>query len=174
MNVVIQSQERKSLALVVTPECVEVRVPQQLDPAGERVQQFIANGLARLPKDLELERERPYQTAEIQTKIDTWAEKLGVTVNRVQIRPMRRKWGSMSSQANLTLADDVRNLPEPLLEYVIVHELVHLWCANHGGEYTAVLGAHLSDWQERELSLAVWMLHKLQRVDIEVNLERTD
>ena len=93
MNVVIQSQERKSLALVVTPEGVEVRVPQQLDPAGERVQQFIANGLARLPKDLELERERPYQTAEIQTKIDTWAEKLGVTVNRVQIRPMRRKWG---------------------------------------------------------------------------------
>ena len=71
---------------------------------------------------------------------------------------MRRKWGSMSSKGNLTLAEDVRRLPEALLEYVIVHELVHLRCAHHHRDYTAVLGAMLPDWREREWALAAWVL----------------
>ena len=38
--------------------------------------------------------------------VDSWAEQLGVSVSRVQVRAMRNKWGSISTAGTLTLADD--------------------------------------------------------------------
>ena len=158
MNVVIQPQDRKSLALVVTTDGLEVRIPQQLDPAGKQVQQFIADGLAHLPEAVGQGRERPYTTAEIRAMIDAWAEKLGVKVKRLQIRPMRRKWGSMSGNGNLTLAEDVRRLPVGLIEYIIVHELLHIRHPHHARKFKVAFSLALPDWREREQELAAWMV----------------
>lgn len=158
MNVIIHAQERKSLAMVATPAGLEVRIPKELDPDGRQVQQFISDGLARLRQNEPAPPERPHTKADVQAIIETWAARLGVTVNRVQFQPMRHKWGSMSGHGNLTLARDVVRLPRPLLEYVVVHELLHVQHPHHARNFKVALNLALPDWQVREQQLAAWLV----------------
>jgi predicted metal-dependent hydrolase len=62
---------------------------------------------------------------------------------------MRTKWASLSTAGRLTLNTDLRNLPQYLGEFVIVHELVHLLAPNHGKVFKSFKHAYLADWEER-------------------------
>ncbi|MFQ5401750.1 MAG: M48 family metallopeptidase, partial [Anaerolineae bacterium] len=160
MKLIIKPQERQSLAMVATPAGLEVRIPKSLDPEGERVQAFIATGLGKIEK-VKVEgkgRERPFTKAEVRAIIGEWADKLGVSIGRVQFQPMTRKWGSLSSNGNLTLADDVRRLHRPLVEYIIVHELVHVKHEGHGRNFQVAMNLAMPDWQEREQMLVAHMV----------------
>lgn len=155
-NVKIRQQERKSLAMKVTPNGVEVLIPRQLDPASDRVQNFIDEGLQKLtppapPKNI-------LTKAEIITLVEQWADKLDVTLSRVQLRRMSQKWGSISTAGTLTLADDLLQLPRPLIEYVICHELLHLKVPRHNKLYYLLLAQHIPGWQAREQELGRWVL----------------
>ena len=85
--------------------------------------------------------------------MDVWAERLGATVNRIQVRAMRRKWASFSSKGNLTLARDLLILPPDLVEYAVCHELLHSRLPDHGKGFRAMLAAWMPDWRERERRL---------------------
>ncbi len=78
-----------------------------------------------------------------------WAERIGVNVQEVHLREMRRKWASISTNGRLTLNTELLNLPETLVEFVIVHELVHLLAPNHGKLFKGYMSAYLPDWRER-------------------------
>lgn len=82
-----------------------------------------------------------------------WAARMGVRVRRIQVRAMGRKWASMSTAGNLTLNSELLELPQPLGEYVIVHELAHLLAPNHGKVFKSFMYAYLPDWEEREQRL---------------------
>jgi Predicted metal-dependent hydrolase len=56
-----------------------------------------------------------------------------------------RRWGSCSSQKNINISHRLIGAPEPLVNYVILHELAHLQHLNHGKEFwnlLAVTGFH--------------------------------
>lgn len=156
-KVVIQRQARKTLALVATPIGLEARIPDSLDPGSERVQSFIARGLQELKPYRPAMAERPLTKAEALEVITVWTRRLGAVVKRVQFRPMRRKWGSLSANGNLTLADDILQLAPPLLEYIIVHELLHLQHPHHARNFKVALTLALPDWRDRERQLAAWL-----------------
>ena len=82
-----------------------------------------------------------------------WATRIGVSLVRVQVRPMTSKWASISTRGRLTLNAELLSLPKPLGEFVIVHELVHLLAPNHGKVFKSFLHAYLPDWQVREREL---------------------
>jgi predicted metal-dependent hydrolase len=152
----IKHQDRKSLAMKVTPNGVEVLIPQGLNPESEQVQTFIDEGLQKLtppdPVEDALSRE------EIIALVQEWVDRLGVSVSRVQLRPMRQKWGSISTLGTLTLADDLLSLPQHLVEYVICHELLHLKVPHHNRLYYLLLGQHILDWRKREQALGRWVM----------------
>jgi len=77
-------------------------LPREVDPESERAQAFIETGLARLPEP-EPPGE-PLDRVALRALVDVWAERLGATVRRIQVRAMRRKWASLSSKGTLTLA----------------------------------------------------------------------
>ena len=85
--------------------------------------------------------------------VQEWADRLQVDVGRVRFQRMRRKWGSISTAGNLTLAVDVLALPGPLVEYVVCHELLHLRVPSHNRLYRLELSCYLGDWREREREL---------------------
>lgn len=152
----IKQQKRKSLAMKVTPNGVEVLIPHHLDPESERVQTFIDKGLQKLAPPPPVG--DTLSKAEIIALVYEWADTLGVTVNRVQLRRMRQKWGSISTAGTLTLAGDLLKLPRALVEYVICHELLHLKVPHHNRLYYLLLAQHIPDWQKREQMLARWVL----------------
>ena len=94
-----------------------------------------------------------YDADDLRWAVRQWAARMGVRVRRIQVRAMGRKWASMSTAGNLTLNSELLELPQPLGEYVIVHELVHLLAPNHGKVFKSFMYAYLPDWVERALLL---------------------
>lgn len=60
------------------------------------------------------------------------AEKHGFTYNRAFIRNQRTRWGSCSRKNNISLNMKIVKLPDELVDYVILHELVHTHKKDHG------------------------------------------
>ena len=94
-----------------------------------------------------------HNTEDLRWAVRHWSARIGVRVRRIQIRTMESKWASMSTAGNLTINDQLLNLPQSLGEYVIVHELVHLLAPNHGKVFKSFMHAYLPDWQGREEEL---------------------
>jgi predicted metal-dependent hydrolase len=85
--------------------------------------------------------------------LEKWQPILGVQVAAWGIKKMKTKWGSCNAAArrvwfNLELAKK----PVQCLEYIVVHELVHLLERHHNERFTALVEAHVPTWrQAREL-----------------------
>ena len=59
--------------------------------------------------------------------IRKWEAKLGVKVSGYFLQRMKTKWGSCNHRAgNIRLNTELVKKPKDLLEYVVVHEMVHL------------------------------------------------
>ena len=157
-NVQIRQQERKSLAMKITPRGVLVLIPQYVAADSAEVREFIEEGLRDLKPPKPVPPSERLSKDDLLALVETWAEKLGVRVNRVQLRAMRNKWGSISTAGNLTLSGDLMHLPRHLAEYVVCHELLHLRVPSHNKVYRLVLSYHVPDWREREEELAGWTL----------------
>jgi hypothetical protein len=155
-DVVIRRQARHSLALRVTPEGLVALIPRDLDPHDEMVRDFIERGIERLsaPEPPSA----PRTPAHLHELIAMWAVRLDVKVRRIQLRDMRTKWASYSSQGNLTLHRDLLRLPRALVDYVLCHELLHGKVPNHNLGWELLMGMHIPDWRQRERRLAAWML----------------
>ena len=154
--ITIRHQKHKSLALQLIPDGVVVLVPHGLSPESDAVQQFIADAFAKLPAPPA--RGVPVSAEQIYELVREWSAKLGVTLSRVQIRTMRNKWGSISTAGTLTLADDLLTLPVGVVEYVIVHELLHLKFPDHRQGWQVSMGIYLPDWRARSEQLAAYTL----------------
>jgi Protein of unknown function DUF45 len=79
-----------------------------------------------------------------------WAARIGVRIGQLHLRQMKTKWASISPTGRLTLNTELLDLPKPLGEYVIVHELVHLLVPNHARVFKLFMHAYLPDWEVRE------------------------
>lgn len=156
MDVQVRQQKRKSLVMKVLPSGVQVLIPDDLDPDSVQVQQFIEEGLSKFPEPMDVSERLSKQ--EILALVDQWATRLQVRVTRIQLRSMRNKWGSISTAGTLTLADELQQLPTRLVEYVVVHELLHLMVPTHTKAYHLLLGQYVPDWQAREYELGGWIM----------------
>ncbi len=90
---------------------------------------------------------------EFKSEVVEWAEKLGVNVVSIAVRPMKRKWASCSTNGRLNFSNDVLSLEEDLREYVIIHELLHFSIPNHGKFWKSLMLAYLGDYEEKEMRL---------------------
>lgn len=87
---------------------------------------------------------RPLTRAEFQAEVEAWAARLGVRPKVIQVRPMRRKWGSCSARGRVTFDADLLGQHPEFRKRVIVEELLHLRVPNHGKLFRALLGAYLA------------------------------
>lgn len=72
-------------------------------------------------------------------RLEKLARQHGFSYNNVSIRNNRSKWGSCSSQNNISLNLQMMKMPEHLIDYIILHELVHTKIKNHGHEFWELL-----------------------------------
>jgi predicted metal-dependent hydrolase len=84
----------------------------------------------------------------VQAKITKWEKKIGVAVNKVFIQKMKTKWGSCNSVAgNIRLNTDLAKKPSECLEYILVHELLHLIEPSHNDRFIKLMGQVMPKWR---------------------------
>jgi len=90
---------------------------------------------------------------QFKARVFDWADKLGVEVGSLAIRPMRNKWASCSTAGNVNFNDDLLAFDRDVADYVIVHELLHFFVPNHGKLWKSLMRAHLGKYEELERQL---------------------
>ena len=65
-------------------------------------------------------------------RLDYLAKQYGFNYNRVFIRNQKTRWGSCSNKNNINLNMNLVRLPQELIDYTILHELVHTRVKDHG------------------------------------------
>lgn len=76
-------------------------------------------------------------------RIDHLARKYGFPRNRVTVRNQKRRWGSCSADNNISINEKLARLPDPLIDFVLLHELVHTRVKNHAKEFWLELGKYV-------------------------------
>lgn len=76
---------------------------------------------------------------EARPRAEAKAAALGRTLGRVRMRDMRSRWGSCSARGDLSLCWRLVMAPEPVLDYVVAHEVAHLVERNHGSAFQAIV-----------------------------------
>lgn len=86
--------------------------------------------------------------------ISKWEAKLGVTVSGYFLQRMKTKWGGCNHRAqNIRLNTELVKKPKDLLEYVIVHEMLHLVEPTHSERFVGLLDHHFPSWREARAEL---------------------
>jgi hypothetical protein len=81
--------------------------------------------------------------------LSIWEQRLNVTVNNWQVRRMKTKWGSCNTDTNRILINlELAKKPEVCLEYIIVHELIHLIERHHNERFLSLMNRHLPHWKQ--------------------------
>jgi hypothetical protein len=101
---------------------------------------------------------REHHRAELKARIPAllaqWEPVVGVRVTAWGVRQMRTKWGTCNIKARrIWLNLELARKPGHCLEYIVVHELVHLLERNHNARFRALMDRFLPDWRDRRAAL---------------------
>lgn len=107
----------------------------------------VAGGIEHLPRRL---RDWLKQQArlELAVRAHAAAARLGQRIARVSVRDMRSRWGSCSSRATLAFCWRLILAPEPIIDYVVAHEVAHLVEMNHGPRFWSLVQSLSPDADE--------------------------
>ena len=94
--------------------------------------------------------------------IEVWQRVIGVQTQRYFVQRMKTKWGSCNHRAGtIRLNTDLAMKPRECLEYILVHELVHLLEPTHSDRFKALMDQYLPKWQfRRDLLNALPLRHE--------------
>ncbi len=134
---ILKGSENKT---IVNFEKIEIRLADFESDKSERYLENVMVGIYRF----EAKKILP-------PRINELALKHGFQVNKITIRNNKRNWGSCSSKNNISLNLQLMKLPDDLIDYVLLHELVHTKIKNHGPQFWAKLD-ELTNFKARELS----------------------
>ncbi len=82
--------------------------------------------------------------------LEEWQVSLGARLEFWGVKRMKTKWGSCNNQTKrVWLNAELAKKPLACLEYIIVHELVHLLEPSHGDRFISLMDEHLPDWRQR-------------------------
>ena len=161
----IKNDRAKRIIISVKPEFVRVTIPsrQTLKNAQKFVEQkidWIKEHSSNMKKLVQKGKELPkINKKEAREKLSERLAELAAehhfNYNRVSIRNQRTRWGSCSSKNNISLNMKLLHLPGQLIDYILLHELVHTRVKNHSQDFwneleTVVANARTVDKQLRK------------------------
>ena len=91
---------------------------------------------------------REQASNKIEPMVEDFSRRMGLQYNRVTLKGQKTLWGSCSRKRNLNFNWRLMMTPEPVIEYVVVHELAHLKQMNHSHRFWEIVERHCSSWRE--------------------------
>lgn len=91
---------------------------------------------------------------EIQSLLEKWQPIIKKQISHFTVKKMKTKWGSCNIAAKrMSIALSLAKKPAECLEYVLVHELVHLHERYHNTNFYRLMDHYLPDWHARDEKL---------------------
>ena len=91
--------------------------------------------------------------------VSKYSQEMHVEFNKMFIKSQKNKWASCSSKSNLNLNLKLAALPEELIEYIVIHELVHLKERKHNQKFWTLVKKYCPNYKEEEDKLGgFWFL----------------
>ncbi|HTY01074.1 MAG TPA: SprT family zinc-dependent metalloprotease [Bacteroidota bacterium] len=106
---------------------ISVCYPRTLSLESATVQKAMRDGVASAYR-LEARRYLPDRVREL-------AHRFGFRFGRLTLKNLRTRWGSCSTANNINLNIQLMRLPDELIDFVILHELVHTQVKDHGPKF---------------------------------------
>jgi predicted metal-dependent hydrolase len=145
-----------------------VRVAVPVGVSFDRAEQFARSKAGWIKKHLE-KMQRRQQEAEalaegrpidrkaacrqLVERLEQLSRQHGFAYNRVFIKNQKTRWGSCSNKNNINLNINLIRLPSELIDYTILHELVHTRVKNHGPDFWRQLEAVLAGARQLDKKL---------------------
>jgi predicted metal-dependent hydrolase len=107
----------------------EIRVRGGPEPVARRVRDHLARLAAR----------------ELAHRTRRHAAAIGGKVTRITVRDTKSRWGSCSAAGSLSFSWRLIMAPEPVLDYVVAHEVAHLIEMNHGPRFWKLVHTMVAD-----------------------------
>ncbi len=86
----------------------------------------------------------------IPPKVEYYAQIMGLKYGRITITSAKTRFGSCSSEGNLSFSYRLMLYPESAIDYVVVHELAHLMELNHSPRFYRIVASVMPDYKERQ------------------------
>ncbi len=87
--------------------------------------------------------------------VEKYSKQMGVAPERVKFTNAKKRFGSCNSQKTICFSRYLALYPDAAIEYVVVHEMAHLFEMNHSSRFYAIVEKYLPDWRDRK-KLLVW------------------
>lgn len=92
--------------------------------------------------------------AELPALIGKWEPIMGVRVDKCHVRRMKTLWGSCTPRRkSIRINTDLAKKPPVCLEYIVVHEMVHLLEASHNARFTGLMDQFMPAWRQHRKQL---------------------
>jgi len=130
-------------------QVVETRGRPSIELKGAALRLAVQPGTTRVKRQALIEAwYREQLEAAVPPLLARWEPRLGVKLAKFSIRTMKTRWGSCSAKPRtIRLNSELARHDPACLEYVLVHELVHLLEPSHNARFKALLDKHLPGWR---------------------------
>ncbi len=162
-EVSVIKSKRKTISIQIKPNKVIIRAPlrmkeKEIEKFAESKRNWIEKNLKSVSeKQKLLQNTEPYSEEEIRSfiarakdiipkKAEFYADKIGVTYNKITIRCQHTRWGSCSSKGNLNFNCLLVLLPDEIIDSIVVHELCHRKQMNHSVKFYAEIEKVFPDY----------------------------
>jgi predicted metal-dependent hydrolase len=127
----LRKTQRRDISVRLSKGKINVVYPNLINPHSKVLQEEIRKGIERALR-LEAKQFLP-------DKVNELAAKFGFKFNKLTLKNIKSRWGSCSRKNNINLSIHLMRLPDHLIDYVILHELVHTVHHNHGDRFWKML-----------------------------------
>jgi predicted metal-dependent hydrolase len=130
----------QALRLVAQPGRTRVhrRGPELLVPAGVQRTEAIERWYRRAARD------------EIEPRLDAACAQIENAYTRLSIRGQRTRWASCSATGAMSFNWRLLLAPEPVLDYVVWHEVCHLEVMDHSPRFWSLVSRHCPDYRQHK------------------------
>ena len=124
------------------------------------IELYVPKGLSRSKREKILQEwYRKELKLQIPTLIEKWERTMHVSVAQWGVKKMKTRWGTCNVKAHrIWINLDLIKKPPLCLEFIIVHELVHLLERHHNDRFTSLMNQFLPQWKEAKALLAKFPL----------------
>ena len=148
-------------------EISDVRVSVPFNISFESAEQFVClktdwirNNLKKISKNkTKLEEvDKNHARKILKQRLDQLCEKHNFLYANLSIRNQKTRWGSCSAKNNISLNAKLTSLPKELMDYVILHELVHTRVKNHSKDFWETLDKYMQNSKKIDKKLKKYSL----------------